>query len=420
MPDSSASDPLLAGLSVYEVGGAVRDRLLGIEPGDRDFVVVGSEPEELARRGFRPVGRDFPVFLHPRTKQEYALARTERKNGRGYHGFEFHTGRHVSLEQDLARRDLTINAMAMDARGRLVDPHGGQRDLQAQVLRHVSPAFGEDPVRILRLARFATRFPEFSIDAGTLALCRQMVAAGEVHQLVPERVWQEMSRALLEPRPSRFFVVLREVGALAVVLPELDALFGVPQPAAHHPEIDAGRHTLMVLDQAARLGGGLPERFAALVHDLGKAVTPPDLWPAHHGHERLGLPLIRQLSERLRVPNACLDLALLVGEFHLSIHRALSLRPATLVKLLERLDVFRRPERLDPVLIACEADYRGRLGLEDRPYPQAEFLRTAWRAATSVKAADLAASGLSGPALGEALRRGRIEQVAALIEAKTR
>lgn len=419
MPDSSAIDPLLSGLEVYEVGGAVRDRLLGIEPGDRDFVVVGSEPEVLAQRGFRPVGRDFPVFLHPHTGQEFALARTERKQGRGYHGFEFHTGSAVSLEQDLARRDLTINAMAMDAHGVLVDPYGGRRDLQARVLRHVSEAFGEDPVRILRLARFAARFVGFAIDPETLNLCRQMVAAGEVEHLVPERVWQEMSRALLTPRPSRFFEVLREVGALAIILPEVDALFGVPQPAAHHPEVDAGLHTLMVLDQAAALSGALPVRFAALVHDLGKSLTPPAMWPSHHRHEQLGLPLIRQLCERLKVPGACRELALLVGECHLSAHRVLSLRPATVVRLLERLDAFRRPERLAPFLLACEADYRGRLGLDDRPYPQADFLQAARQAAASVKAADLAASGYSGPALGEALRRRRIDRVAELIEART-
>ncbi|TVS11881.1 MAG: multifunctional CCA addition/repair protein [Wenzhouxiangella sp.] len=398
-------------MDIYQVGGSVRDRLLGLEPGDRDWVVVGSSPEEMIARGFRPVGRDFPVFLHPRSGEEYALARTERKQGRGYHGFVFHTGPEVTLEADLARRDLTINAMALTGDDRLIDPYNGRIDLELGVLRHVSDAFREDPVRILRLARFAACFEDFSVADPTVAVCREMVADGEVAHLVPERVWQEMSRALMCARPSRFITVLREVGALKVVLPEVDALFGVPQAPEHHPEIDSGRHTLMVLEKAAELGGALPARFAALVHDLGKAATPREQWPAHHGHEHRGVGLIRSLCERLRVPNDCRELALLVGEFHLLVHRAAELKPATLVRLLERLDLFRRPERLEPFLLACQADYRGRLGLEDRAYPQAERIRHAFAAARQVEARALVEQGLEGAAIGEGLRRERIDRV---------
>lgn len=420
MTAESANDPVLDGLDIYQVGGAVRDRLLGLEPGDRDHVVVGSSPEEMIRRGFRAVGRDFPVFLHPRTGEEYALARTERKQGRGYHGFVFHTGPDVTLAADLARRDLTINAMALTSDERLVDPYNGRIDLELGILRHFSDAFREDPVRILRLARFAARFPDFSVADPTVAVCREMVADGEVAHLVPERVWQEMSRALMSVQPSRFITVLREVGALKVVLPEVDALFGVPQAPEHHPEIDSGRHTLMVLEQAAELGGELPARFAALVHDLGKATTPPDQWPAHHGHERRGINLIRSLCERLRVPNDCRELGLLVGEFHLLVHRAAELRPATLVRLLERLDLFRRPERLDPFLIACQADYCGRLGLQNRPYPQAERVRRAFAAARQVKARSLVERGLKGAAIGEGLRQERIDRVRRALQEATR
>ncbi len=420
MTAESANDPVLDGLDIYQVGGAVRDRLLGLEPGDHDHVVVGSSPEEMIRRGFRAVGRDFPVFLHPRTGEEYALARTERKQGRGYHGFDFHTGPDVTLAADLARRDLTINAMALTSDERLVDPYNGRIDLELGILRHVSDAFREDPVRILRLARFAARFPDFSVADPTVAVCREMVADGEVTHLVPERVWQEMSRALMSVQPSRFITVLREVGALKVVLPEVDALFGVPQAPEHHPEIDSGRHTLMVLEQAAELGGGLPARFAALVHDLGKAATPPDQWPAHHGHERRGIDLIRSLCERLRVPNDCRELGLLVGEFHLLVHRAAELRPATLVRLLERLDLFRRPERLEPFLIACQADYCGRLGLQNRPYPQAERVRRAFAAARQVKARSLVERGLKGAAIGEGLRQERIDRVRRALQEATR
>ncbi len=405
------SDPRLSGLSVYQVGGSVRDRLLGLPAGDRDFVIVGSTPEALQQRGFRPVGRDFPVFLHPETGEEFALARTERKQGRGYRGFVFQTGPEVSLEQDLARRDLTINAIALSPEGQLVDPFNGVRDLKAGLLRHVSDTFREDPVRILRLARFATRFADFEIAGRTLALCREMVDDGEVAHLVPERVWQEMSRALMHKRPSRFIEVLRETGALAVILPELDALFGVPQPARYHPEIDSGRHVLMVLDQAAALRGDLPVRFAALVHDLGKALTPEDQLPAHHGHEQRGLVPIRDVCERLRVPNDCRELALLVGELHLKIHQVGQMRPAKVLDLLERIDAFRRPERLRSVLLACRADYTGRAGRTEVAYPQADLLQRAAAAAGEVEGRELAAQGLVGAEIAHALRQARIERI---------
>jgi tRNA nucleotidyltransferase (CCA-adding enzyme) len=407
---ASKSDPT-AGLAVYRVGGVVRDELMGLPSEDADYVVVGTSPEDMKQRGFRPVGRDFPVFLHPDSGEEYALARTERKQGRGYHGFVFHTGPDVSLEDDLARRDLTINAMARAPGGELVDPFGGRRDIEAGILRHVSPAFREDPVRILRLARFAARFADFRIADETLELCRAMVEAGEVGYLVPERVWQEMSRALMERHPQRFVDVLRQVGALAEVLPEVDRLFGVPQAARHHPEIDTGVHTLMVLEQAARLDAPLASRFACLVHDLGKGLTPPEQWPRHVGHERTGLEPIAEVCRRLRVPTDCRDLGLLVGEFHLHAHRALELKPATVVKLFERLDLYRRPRRLAPFLLACEADWRGRAGLEDRPYPQADFLRRALKATTAIEARTFVEQGLSGPAIASALHEARIRAV---------
>lgn len=406
----SDRDPT-AGLNVFRVGGVVRDRLLQRPASDADYVVVGATPEAMRERGFRPVGRDFPVFLHPETGEEYALARTERKAGRGYHGFVFHTGPEVSLEDDLERRDLTINAMAEDADGGIVDPFGGRRDLEDRVLRHVSPAFREDPVRILRLARFQARFPDFSVADETRSLCREMVADGEVDHLVPERVWQELSSALMEAQPSTCFELLHDTGALAVILPELDCLFGVPQVAEHHPEIDAGVHTLMVVDQAARLGGSLPARFAALVHDLGKGLTPEGELPRHVGHEKTGLVPIRTVCERLRVSVECRDMALLVGEHHLVVHRALELRPSTVVRLLERLDAFRRPERLEPFLLACEADRRGRTGREDESYPQADFLRRAHRAAGAVQARGFVDQGLRGPAIAEAVRAERVKRV---------
>jgi tRNA nucleotidyltransferase (CCA-adding enzyme) len=376
-------------MQIYEVGGAVRDELLGRAVQDRDFVVVGATPDEMVRRGFKPVGRDFPVFLHPETHQEYALARTERKVARGYRGFEFHADADVTLEQDLARRDLTINAIARDSEGRLIDPFDGVADLKAGILRHVGPAFTEDPVRILRVARFAARLG-FAIAPETMQLMRQMVDNGEVDALVPERVWQELARGLMEARPSRMFVALRECGAATRVLPEVDRLFGVPQPAAHHPEIDTGVHVMMVIDYAAAQNFALEVRFAALTHDLGKGVTPREQWPRHIGHEQKSIELVRQLCERIRVPGECRDLALLTARDHGNVHRALELRHATLLDLLERSDALRRPQRFEQLLQACEADYRGRAGFEKRPYPQAERLRTALAAATAVDAGAVA------------------------------
>ncbi len=405
-------DDCIRGLECYQVGGSVRDHLLGIEAPDRDFVIVGATPDEMVRRGFKPVGRDFPVFIHPRSGEEYALARTERKSGRGYHGFVFHTGPDVSLKDDLARRDLTVNAMAVDAQGRLIDPFGGHDDLRNGILRHVADAFAEDPVRILRLARFAARFESFEIAAETLELCRNMVAAGEADELVPERVWQEMKKALMQARPSRFFEVLRDVGALDVILPEVDALFGVPQTARYHPEIDTGVHTLMVVDQAARIGAELPVRFACLVHDLGKALTPSSEWPAHRGHEKRGLVPIESLCRRLAIPNDCRELALLVGEFHLHAHRALELKPRTVLKLFKRLDLFRRPERLEPFLLACQCDAQGRLGREDAPYPQADYLRKAAQAAQSVEATQFVSQGMKGESIAKAMDRERTKRIA--------
>ncbi len=403
-------------MKAYLVGGAVRDQLLGLPVRERDWVVVGETPEAMLARGFKPVGKDFPVFLHPGTREEYALARTERKTAPGYHGFSVHAAPDVTLEDDLRRRDLTLNAMAMDAEGRLIDPYGGRQDLGARCLRHVSPAFSEDPVRILRLARFAARFAGlgFRVAEETQALARAMVAAGEVDALVPERVFAELSKALAEAQPSVFLRVLRDCGALARLFPELEALFGVPQPPRHHPEIDTGLHCLMVLDQAARLSPDPAVRFAALTHDLGKALTDPAGWPRHRGHERLGLPALARLCDRLKVPNGYRRLAEKVMRYHGHAHRALELRPGTLVDLLLRLDAFRQQDALAPFLLACEADARGRLGLEARPYPQADWLRVVHRAASSVPVADLLAAGYRGERLGQAIRAERIRQVRAL------
>ncbi|PWG64918.1 multifunctional CCA addition/repair protein [Sediminicurvatus halobius] len=400
----------------YLVGGAVRDRLLGLPVKERDWVVVGATPEAMAERGFRPVGREFPVFLHPETGEEYALARTERKVAAGYHGFTFHASPAVTLEQDLARRDLTINAMAEDPQGRRIDPYGGERDLAERRLRHVSPAFREDPVRILRLARFAARFHRlgFAPSPDTLELCREMVAAGEVDALVPERVWQELARALMEAVPSAFFRVLRDCGALARLLPELDRLFGVPQPPRHHPEVDSGEHVLLALDQAARLEAPLAVRYAVLTHDFGKAETPPEELPRHRGHEERGVPLAEAVSERLQVPKACRELARLVTRYHMHGHRLLKLRPASIVRLLERLDAFRRPERVDGFLLACEADARGRTGFEDRPFPQAACLRAAYDACKAVDPRPFVEQGLRGPEIAEAVHEARVRAVAAV------
>ncbi|MFL6672127.1 MAG: multifunctional CCA addition/repair protein [Massilia sp.] len=385
-------------MKTYVVGGAVRDELLGLPVQDHDWVVVGATPDEMVAQGFRPVGKDFPVFLHPDTQEEYALARTERKTAPGYHGFVFHTAPDVRLEDDLVRRDLTINAMARAEDGAIVDPYGGQQDLRERVFRHVSDAFAEDPVRILRVARFAARFPEFRVAGPTLALMRKMVDAGEVDALVPERVWQEVSRGLMEQKPSRMLEVLRDCGALAHIMPELDALWGVPQPALHHPEVDTGVHMLLVIDYAAERGFELPVRFAALMHDLGKGVTPSAGWPSHHGHEGLGLKLIGALCKRLRVPNDCRELALMTAREHGNVSRAEILRPNTIVTLFERCDAFRKPERFAQMLLAAECDFRGRghdeherHDFRTRPYPQAPHLLRALEAARAVNAGEIAA-----------------------------
>ena len=404
-------------MHTYLVGGAVRDKLLGLPVVDRDFVVVGATPEDLRTQGYKPVGKDFPVFLHPATGEEYALARTERKTGRGYHAFAFDTAASVTLEQDLERRDLTINAMAEAADGTIVDPFGGQRDLDQRVLRHVSPAFAEDPVRVLRVARFAARYAPlgFRIADETLALMRQMVLDGEIDQLVAERVWAETRKALSEPAPSAFLKALRACDALRVVFPEVDALYGVPQRAEYHPEVDTGTHIELVLDMAARLA---PRDdlvgWCALTHDLGKALTPKDELPRHIRHEHNGVAPVRALCARLKVPAEHAALAEAVCRFHLDAHRALELRPTTVLDLLERLDSFRRPERLTRFLIVCEADKRGRLGLSEASYPQADFLRAAHAAASAIKAADFVAQGLTGTAIGAAMRESRVRAIAAL------
>ena len=399
-------------MKVYAVGGTVRDDLLGIASGDHDWVVVGASPQQMLDAGYLPVGRDFPVFLHPTTHDEYALARTERKTAPGYHGFVFHADAGVTLDEDLQRRDLTINAMARDADGTLIDPCGGQRDLAAKLLRHVSPAFAEDPVRILRLARFAARFADFTVAPETLALMREMVAAGEVDALVSERVWQELSRGLMEARPSRMFEVLRSCGALARLLPEVDRLWGVPQRADYHPEVDTGVHLMMVLDMSARLGTPLAVRFACLGHDLGKGTTPADVLPRHIGHEQRSVALVRAVCERLRVPVDCRELAEVVAREHGNVHRSAEFGAAALVRLLDRCDAWRRPERFAEMLLACECDARGRLGLEESAYPQRARLLAVLDTARSVNsaavAADAAARGLSGPAIGEALHAARV------------
>ena len=401
-------------MEIYAVGGAVRDELLGLPVSDRDYVVTGATPEAMIAKGFKPVGKDFPVFLHPHTHEEYALARTERKTARGYHGFAFHTAPDVTLEQDLARRDLTINAMARAASGTLIDPYGGERDLKARVLRHVSPAFAEDPVRILRVARFAARFG-FGIAQETQSLMRSMVAAGEADALVAERVWQELARGLMENTPSRMFDALRACGALARILPEVDALYGVPQRAEHHPEIDTGVHVMMVVDYAARQGYTLDVRFAALTHDLGKGTTPREQWPRHSGHEARSAELVRALCERLRVPAECRDLALIMAREHGNIHRAAQLRAGTLVNLLQSADAFRKPDRFARLLQACESDKRGRLGPSERPYPQGARMAAALRAAAAVDAGEVVrniARDMSDPArIKDAVHQARVAAV---------
>jgi len=376
-------------MKIYAVGGAVRDELLGLPVADRDYVVVGATPEEMVAQGFRPVGKDFPVFLHPGTHEEYALARTERKTARGYKGFQVFAAPEVTLEEDLARRDLTINAIAKDEGGLFIDPYGGTADLKARVLRHVSPAFVEDPVRVLRVARFAARFG-FSIAPETLALMREMAANGEVDALVPERVWQELARGLMEKTPSRMFLALRECGALAHILPELNALFGVPQTEQYHPEIDTGVHVMMVVDYAAAQNYDLPVRFAALTHDLGKGTTPRAAWPRHIGHEERSFELVKTLCQRVRVPNDCRELALVVARFHGVPLRAFELRPETLLKLLLETDALRQPWRFEAFLLACTADCCGRLGYEDAVFEPANFLREALKVAQAVDAGAVA------------------------------
>ncbi len=409
-------------MRAYLVGGAVRDRLLGRPQAgaDRDWVVVGSTPEAMVAAGFTPVGRDFPVFLHPQSHEEYALARTERKSGRGYQGFVVLASPDVTLEQDLARRDLTINAIAEDPHsGALIDPFGGQRDIAQRVLRHVGEAFVEDPVRLLRLARLAARFDDFSVAPETQALLERMVADGEVDHLVPERVWQELSRGLMEDRPERMFELLRGCGALARLLPEVDRLWGVPQPAEHHPEIDTGVHLMMVLAAAARLQAPLTVRYACLCHDLGKGSTPPEDWPRHIGHEARSVKLARKVSERWKLPADCRDLAEIVAREHGNIHRSAGFGAAALMRLFERCDALRRPQRFHEALLACECDARGRLGLTDAPYPQrarlAAALAAALAAPAQAAAAEAAARGLAGPAIGEHIRALRTAAIEASV-----
>jgi tRNA nucleotidyltransferase (CCA-adding enzyme) len=404
-------------MQIYLVGGAVRDKLLGLPVQERDWVVVGATPAEMLALGYKQVGKDFPVFLHPETHEEYALARTERKTGPGYKGFVVHADAAVTLEEDLIRRDLTINAIAEASDGTLIDPYGGQEDLSAGLLRHVSPAFVEDPVRILRVARFAARFAKwgFHVAHGTHALMEQMVANGEVDALVPERVWAELSRALAEEQPARFFEVLQHCGALTRLMPELAALFGVPQPAHYHPEIDTGVHALMVLQAAAQITPDTAVRFAALLHDLGKGTTPPEEWPRHIGHEARSVELVEQFCARLKVPNEFRELAALVARYHTHSHRARELRPETMLEMFEMLGAFRRAERFEQFLLACTADARGRTGHEQDDYPQALLLRRALNAAAQVAAQPFIEQGLVGPAIAAALRAARIDAIQSVL-----
>ncbi len=400
-------------MEIYLVGGAVRDEQLGLVVKERDWCVVGATPDDLLSEGFRRVGKDFPVFLHPETNEEYALARTERKTAAGYHGFEFHTSPDVTLEDDLSRRDLTINAMARDGDGNLIDPFDGVSDLEHRLLRHVSDAFSEDPVRILRAAKFKARFASlgFKLADETLALMREMVSSGEADALQPERVWQETEAALAGPDPHIYFQVLRDCGALAVVFPEVDALFGVPQPPEWHPEIDSGLHTMMVLEQAARLSDEIDVRFAALVHDLGKATTRQSELPRHHGHEARSVKLVNSLSERLPVPRACRELGALVAEYHAHCHRVFELKASTILKVLKGADAFRRPGRFLKFLLACEADARGRTGLENRDYPQATYFRSAFEKASEISAEQVVDKSLGGADIGAAIDKMRLQAI---------
>ena len=400
-------------MRVYLVGGAVRDRLLGLPVRERDWVIVGARPEELEAQGYMPVGREFPVFLHPTTHEEYALARLERKVAPGYRGFTTQFSPEVTLEEDLKRRDLTVNAMAEGDSGELIDPYGGRTDLEARVLRHVSDSFTEDPVRVLRAARFAARFAGrgFRIADETMELMRRMTVSGEVSALTPERVWQETERALAEDRPEVFFATLRDCGALKIIYPEVDALYGVPQPPKWHPEIDTGVHVMLALACAARSRASSAVRFAVLMHDLGKARTPRELWPKHHGHEEAGVPLVEAVADRLRVPGTHRELAILAAREHTLVHRALELRPESVLKLLQECDAFRRPERFAELLQACEADARGRTGREAQPYPQAAYLKAALAAAGAVTIPEAERRGLKGPAIGAEMKRRRLAAV---------
>ncbi|WP_027148293.1 multifunctional CCA addition/repair protein [Methylobacter tundripaludum] len=407
-------------MEIYLVGGAVRDKLLELPVKERDWVVIGETPESMVRQGFRPVGKDFPVFLHPKTHEEYALARTERKTAPGYKGFTVHASPDVSLEQDLIRRDLTINAMAMTSQGQLIDPYGGQPDLEKRIFRHISPAFAEDPVRILRVARFAARYGHlgFTLAEETRLLMQSMVTAGEVDHLVPERVWAELFKALGEKSPSAFFYTLKDCAALDKIFPEINGLFGVPQPEKHHPEIDTGIHVMLCLEQAARLSSSLEVRFAALVHDLGKGMSPKEHWPHHYGHETQGLPILERMCSRLRVPNSFKALALQVMQYHTHCHRAFELRASTITDMLAALGAFKPVNKLPEFLLACEADARGRTGLENIAYPQAALLSGAARAAASVDTSAILNGELKGAHIGEAIRRLRIKAVAEFIKAE--
>lgn len=407
-------------MEVFTVGGAVRDELLGVPVQDRDYVVVGTSPEEMLARGFRPVGRDFPVFLHPQSHEEYALARTERKTGPGYKGFAVHAAPEVTLADDLARRDLTINAIARAANGALIDPHHGVADLAARVLRHVGPAFAEDPLRILRVARFAARFPEFTVAPETLLLMRRIVDSGEVEHLVAERVWQELAKGLLETRPSRMFEVLRACGALARLLPEIDRLYGVPQRADYHPEVDTGVHVMMVVDQSVQRGCVLPVRWAALLHDLGKGTTAAADLPRHPGHEVRSVELVGKVCARLKVPLDCRDLALLVARYHGDIHRARDLAPATLVRLLENTDALRRPARFEQLLEACACDFHGRLGWQEVPYPGPDLLRQALAVLRSVDAASIAHACSERATIAARVHEARVAAVKRMLWAAER
>lgn len=402
-------------MQVYLVGGAVRDQLLGRTVSERDYVVVGATPEQMLAAGYMPVGSDFPVFLHPHSKEEYALARTERKSGVGYGGFTFYTSPDLSLEEDLIRRDLTINAMALAEDGSVIDPYGGQQDLQDRLLRHVSPAFIEDPLRVLRVARFAARYAPlgFTVAPETLSLMQSLVNQGEINHLTPERIWKETQRALTEDRADVYFEVLRDCGALQVIMPEVNALFGVPQRPEYHPEVDTGIHTLMTLQRACEAQYSDRVRFATVMHDLGKALTPVDLLPRHADHEARGVEPIKNLCKRLKVPSQYQQLAELVCREHLLCHRVMELRPGTIWRLLQRLDVLRRPERVEEFIQACECDARGRLGLEKRPYEQADFMREAIQRVRNIRAVDLP-SHIQGPDIGEALIEARIDAITVL------